>query len=251
MTKQALAAAFIALFLACLADPTSAQVIITQAKANAGNVTPGDAAGFPVTISQPGSYRLATNLGVPAGKNGIEITTHDVTIDFNGFRMQGYLVGNDGVRGGSVDTGTVKNGVIAGFKGVAIAGRDFWTVERMSVLVNAVSTTGIHTAIELGNAGRVFSSTIASNKYYGITCRTGCLIESNIIQRNGSFGLILASGTVLGNTINSNGRYGIARWYGAEAIGYGNNTLFGNNNGGSQVEASITRLQPNACTPAC
>ena len=33
-------------------------VLIDQSRALAGNVTPGDTAGFPITISQPGSYRL-------------------------------------------------------------------------------------------------------------------------------------------------------------------------------------------------
>jgi hypothetical protein len=39
------------------AAPAFAQgeIIITQAKANAGGVTPGDNAGFPVTLSRPGA----------------------------------------------------------------------------------------------------------------------------------------------------------------------------------------------------
>ena len=39
-------------------------VLIDQNRALAGNVTPGDAPGFPVTLSQPGSYRLSGNLRV-------------------------------------------------------------------------------------------------------------------------------------------------------------------------------------------
>src|SRR6185436_8638324 len=37
-------------------------ILIDQNRALAGNVTPGDAPGFPVTISQPGSYKLSGNL---------------------------------------------------------------------------------------------------------------------------------------------------------------------------------------------
>ena len=40
-------------------------ILIDQNKALAGNVTPGDAPGFPVTITLPGSYRLSSNLIVP------------------------------------------------------------------------------------------------------------------------------------------------------------------------------------------
>ncbi len=38
----------------------------------AGAVTPGDTPGFPVTISLPASYRLAGNLTLPAGADGIQ-----------------------------------------------------------------------------------------------------------------------------------------------------------------------------------
>lgn len=66
-----------------------AQVTIDQNKAMAGNVTPGDTAGFPITISQPGSYKLTGNLTVPAGVMGIEITADNVTLDLNGYTVRG------------------------------------------------------------------------------------------------------------------------------------------------------------------
>ena len=63
---------------------------INQAAALAGGITPCDAPGFPVTISQPGSYRLTSNLIVPdAATNGIQITANDVTLDLNGFSIIG------------------------------------------------------------------------------------------------------------------------------------------------------------------
>src|SRR5262245_60243098 len=65
-------------------------VLIDQNKAIAGGVTPGDAAGFPVTITQPGSYRLSGNLIVPnSNTNAIEIASDFVTIDLNGFSILG------------------------------------------------------------------------------------------------------------------------------------------------------------------
>ena len=66
-----------------------AQATISHDKALAGSVTPGDAAGYPVTISQPGSYKLMSNLVVPAGSDGIVITASDVSLDLNGFRIVG------------------------------------------------------------------------------------------------------------------------------------------------------------------
>ena len=61
----------IALLTACLggfsnsANAVDGVILITQANAQAGNVTPGDLAGFPVTISRSGSYKLASNLTIP------------------------------------------------------------------------------------------------------------------------------------------------------------------------------------------
>ena len=64
---------------------------INQAGAMQGGVTAGDtAAGFPVTISEFGSYRLTGNLTVAdAGTTAIEVTSGDVTIDLNGFIISG------------------------------------------------------------------------------------------------------------------------------------------------------------------
>ena len=65
-------------------------ILIDQNKAMTGNVTPGDAPGFPVSITQPGSYRLTTNLIVAdPNTNGIEISANHVTIDLNGFAIIG------------------------------------------------------------------------------------------------------------------------------------------------------------------
>jgi hypothetical protein len=61
-------------------------VLIDQARAMAGNVTPGDAPGFPVTITLTGSYKLSGNLTVPDGNTtAIDIRSSFVTIDLNGF----------------------------------------------------------------------------------------------------------------------------------------------------------------------
>src|SRR4051794_19461257 len=50
------------------------------------------AGGFPFKITQPGSYKLTTNLVVPADKAGIQIAANDVTLDLNGFGITGAIV---------------------------------------------------------------------------------------------------------------------------------------------------------------
>ena len=68
-------------------------VLIDQKLARAGNVSPGDTPGFPVTISQPGSYRLSENLIVAdAATTAIHITADNVTLDLNGFSIIGPTI---------------------------------------------------------------------------------------------------------------------------------------------------------------
>src|ERR1022692_224651 len=79
-------------FCGCL-NAVDGVVLISQVQALAGNVTPGDAPGFPVTISVPGSYRLSGNLTVPdQNTTAIQIAADNVTIDLNGFSILGPTV---------------------------------------------------------------------------------------------------------------------------------------------------------------
>lgn len=118
-------------------------ITIDQAKAESGGVTAGDAPGFPVTISQPGGYRLTGNLNVIGwASHGIVITSPGVTLDLNGFELRGpnsctgggaYLnctsqsvngTRGDGIRvelpAGSPATVAIENGTVRGFGGVGV-----------------------------------------------------------------------------------------------------------------------------------
>ena len=87
-------------------------VLIDQNHALAGNITPGDTPGFPVTISQPGSYKLSSNLTVPdADTTAIQITSNNVTLDLNGFTETiGGLVATSVTTGLTTSTTGVRTG---------------------------------------------------------------------------------------------------------------------------------------------
>ena len=79
--------------LPCSIHAVDGVVLIDQNHALAGNLTPGDLPGFPVTLSQPGSYKLSGNLTVPdANTTAIQITADHVTLDLNGFAIIGPVV---------------------------------------------------------------------------------------------------------------------------------------------------------------
>ena len=226
LVPPALAVAFAILS----AVPASAAVIvITQAKAAAGNVTPGDPPGFPVILSQPGSYRLDSNLTVPAGRNGLHVTSPYVNIDMNGFRLWGWnalednRLGNRGVYS-AFGSGSIRNGVISGFRleGIFLAGNgDQWVIENMLIQLNGgdgIAAVGgltrilgnsIHAnlgrGIACGQACHIEGNSISSNSESGIVCGDACHIEGNNISSNSENGIFLNSGMVLGNTIFDNG----------------------------------------------
>jgi hypothetical protein len=156
-------------------------VLIDQNHAMAGNVTPGDAPGFPVTISQPGSYRLSGNLTVAdTNTTAIMITANYVNLDLNGFTISGPLV----CVGAPVTcTGP---GQVAGplGSGVFVRGND-------SSVVNGF----IH---GMGGTGLVFAG-----------AGLGAYVEKVHSNSNGGNGIEVTTGIVTGSTANDNQFSGI------------------------------------------
>lgn len=128
--------AFSLLGLLSLHGTAQAQTTLDQNKALAGGSLPGDAPGFPITISQPGSYKLTSNLVVPANTTAIDITVPGVTLDLNGFSVMGPVKCVLGAPGmtlcnaaqnnfgtaliQAVDTTVLRNGIVQGSNGVGI-----------------------------------------------------------------------------------------------------------------------------------
>lgn len=194
-------------------------VLIDQVRALAGNVTPGDAPGFPVTISIRGSYRLSSGLFVPADTDGIVITAAEgVSIDLNGFQITGnggeFGVGNVG---GAAHGMSVRNGSVTGFReGVSIGAsasevRDVRAFENSSagiqvsgnVLVtgNSVARNGVgikafEDALVSGNA--------ASLNDIGIETRKNSMVSGNTTGSNRIGIKVVCPSGLVGNTSSGN-----------------------------------------------
>lgn len=200
--------------LASLAASSAfAQVTIDQAKALAGGVTPGDAAGFPVTISQPGSYKLTGNLTVPQGVKGIVISVANVTLDLNGFTINGpstctrdnnsrtvtcsYWVGGVSVGiDASLATGTVvRNGTIRGFGSTGVNVGDLGRYEDLRVTWNAI---GINDSAGMTQFGNTFSNCVLdTNAGDGMTLNSSSLVSHCRAINNGGDGFNGASSLVI------------------------------------------------------
>ncbi len=124
--------------------------VINDVCVNFGCFT-GDANGYPVTITQPGSYILTSNLTSTSETVGIiEIQASNVTLDLNGFAIIGPKtctgsgvslnctlpsMGADGIiASGTINNITVKNGSVRGFEdGVAIITGSYFENQIMNI----------------------------------------------------------------------------------------------------------------------
>jgi hypothetical protein len=242
-------AALLLLQLSASALAADGPVIITQAKALAGNVTPGDAPGFPVSITASGSYRLGSNLDVPAGRNGIVVTNFNVSIDLDGFALNAGNAARDRAVNGIVATGTetailsIRNGTIMTFteSGIRAPGIKFAAFNDLQVIANGAD------GIVAGDWARVMNSTVAGNAGWGIRCGAFCNIQSSVIASNVKGGISIKIGNVVGNVIANNPGGGII----AGEAGAGNNT-FWINGGADRVETrNVYPLDPNYCHWDC
>jgi hypothetical protein len=223
--KNALAVPCTSLVLAALlaltppAHAVDGVKLINQAKAMAGGATPGDAPGFPVTISQPGSYRLSGNLTVPnADTTAIEITASHVTLDLNGFAILGPTDCSGGLNpcagdgdGVGITTPsvqfniTIRNGTIQGMGsgGILLTG-DSHLVEYMHVRSNGGGTAGIRiTASVDAGSSIVQHSTVQRNAGLGIDVSRGA-VRYNVVDVNLSSGIGVSVGSASYNVVTRN-----------------------------------------------
>jgi hypothetical protein len=212
-------------------------IVIDQSHALAGGITPGDAAGFPVTISQPGSYRLSSNLTVPdMNTTAVVITADGVTLDLNGFSIMGPVVCTEfplscpaagsgigvqapsGAGGAAAPRGTkILNGSVRGMgsHGIFLQGEGT-IVDKVNVASNAGNGIFVGgevtncTATEngmLGIFGLIVRGSIAfSNVGDGITIdASGGVAIGNVSSFNGGRGMNVPNGSVTGNSLVKNG----------------------------------------------
>lgn len=210
-----------------------------------------------VGINTPGSYYLTTNVVGFAGANGIGIYSDNVTIDLNGFTLQGVAGSLSGINiSGSYTNITVRNGMIIGWGADGIDGgfsSQNLIVEHLTISDNAVNGiegnncivsdcsilnnqwTGISV---VGNASRIFGNTLTGNNAANHSNGAGIVIEgsNNLIEDNfitGSGGLngIAVFGGTASNIIMRNcvigwgtGDYSIAEFNDVGTIGAATNS---------------------------
>lgn len=217
--RRPLPVACLAAAAALLHTPgVGAQVLIDQARVLAGGVTPGDQPGFPLTISQPGSYRLAGNLEVPPGLPGIEITAQGVTLDLNGFTVgsdlrckqdQVYRIVSctypapvAGVFGilvsAPLPTGvTLRNGVVGGFRNSGVVANEGTHLTDLVVRDNG----GVGVQMNFGVTGLTVERVEAMfNRYDGVVLGSGTGRQVRA-HHNGGNGIAIGGSALLESSV--------------------------------------------------
>ena len=245
-------------------------ILIDQSHALAGYITPGDAPGFPVTISQSGSYRLAGNLTVPdVNTTAIVVTADSVTIDLNGFSIIGPntcaldflacakssgvgvlagVFGNPGPSAVKVFNGTVRgmgsHGVFANGAGCAVENVKALGNREIGIEADAGSVIdSVASSNQFGIIAKMVRGSLAEkNSQVGIEVSTNGVAIDNIANSNFD-GMSVDQGTATGNTANNNTITGIGANCPSVLIG---NTAIGNPFRNIEANAG----QKGACTLA-
>jgi|GEM_PF-798678 len=157
-------------------------VLINQAAAMAGDVTPGDPPGFPVELHEPGLYRLVGNLDTrdqpePWNLTVIAVRSGGVTIDLNGFEIRGPTTCN-------IDTS-----VCAPTATEILFG-------------NGILVAPLDAGEEISFSGtRILNGRIRGMPTAAVLCAVSCSITDLHISNSGIQGMIAGSGSIVERVI--------------------------------------------------
>jgi hypothetical protein len=181
--------------------------------------TPGNGT-VEFAITNAGSYYLTTNLFGASGQGGIGIYTNDVTLDLNGFSLQGSSAGLIGIQAYSGTTNViVENGLVSGWVQDGV-----YCVAYDGILQNLSAVGNGSSGLAVANVGQVKNCTASDNQGNGISViANGCLISANVCNEN--------------NQANINGNGGIVVLAANTRIE--NNHLTGNTGYGIEIEATL------------
>ena len=204
-------------------------------------------------IGSPGSYYVTTNLvggpyGVPGpGPWGLYIASDNVTVDLNGFTLQGVPGSYSGIHiYGSHTNIIVRNGIIAGW---GQNGIDYQSgsLPQNVILENLTITGNTGIGIVVGNGYVVSNCSIQNNGSAGIVVNgNGSQISGNILLGNNTAYTSTSCGIILegaNNRVEDNHITGHASGYGIEYdFSSGTNNVI--------IKNSVVGNSPNNYSPS-
>lgn len=249
-----------------VASATNGVLGINQTCAVQTGCFPGDAPGFPVTITGTAgrSYRLTSDLGFGGfDTTGIEIAASHTTIDMAGFRIvcSGFIPPSTVTTCAATGSGTgsgikaddpalrtgleVHGGHILGMPGIGVRLGDDCKVNGVDItdggatgticnkngkISDSSASRNAGAGFVLGEGAFVSGSTASENGAHGISAGGGSRVKDNVTNGNTGFGMICGRGSVVsGNASYENVGFGIQGGEGSTVTG---NSTYGNGGGG-------------------
>ena len=182
----------------------------------------------PITITNPGSYYLVTNLFTSG--SGITIAADNVTLDLSGFVIAGNGISTGPGVGlsGTRSNIRISNGTVRDFDGYGVDTSNAANVSVENVRVFKNSNFGMHVGdkalilgcqavsnvvggFSIGNAGTIKDSVASGNNQLGISVAADCAVVHCNASFNGSNGITCGSGTLISQcTAARNGGFGVS-----------------------------------------
>jgi len=157
-----------------LAVPTAAWSSDGQIELNQAQATAATGLYQTIVIDEPGSYKLTSNLDVASDTNGIVINAGDVTLDLNGFTVEGRGTGGLAIGiVGFTSNVRVHNGTVRNFPSDCVHLGSSALVENLSAISCAQD------GIRLSSSGHVRGSRALSNGLIGISMNDGGFVENS------------------------------------------------------------------------
>jgi parallel beta-helix repeat protein len=168
---------------------------------NAQN-TPGDATNL-FKITKPGSYYLTGNItGVP-GKTGIYVASSRVTLDLNGFSLEGVNGALEGIRVNADHGIIVRNGACYNWD------EGFDVLETNGAQIENLSATGnFRFGIKLGPGGMAANCFARNTQGPNFYIFTNCTVSRCVSRGGGSRGFDVEENSVLNDCTASNAGVG-------------------------------------------
>ena len=161
---------------------------------------------LPCIISQPGSYYLTTNLTGTSGFDGITISANDVTLDLNGFALEGIPGSGNGIYSGPKSGLVVRNGTIRGWGTSGIGASTATDCRYQELRVSDNGGRGIYA----GNNCEIHHCTANNNGLDGIAGGLSVTVTHSVAQNNTKEGITVSRDSRITDcAIKSNGDMGL------------------------------------------
>ncbi len=210
--------------------------------ARTGGVTIINQSELPYVINASGSYRLTSDLTVgSSSQTPIKVNVGSVTIDLNGFTINGGAIGIDAANQPLI---TIYNGQVSSMQSWGIVTGHSSRVERVRVFANGGG------GVLCTDGCEILNNIVNNNGGAGIALQDSAgngrgVISGNVSQYNSGKGIFVETAAIItGNSVNNNNDIGI------DCVnklgGYSGNVL----NANAAAPFGCVSLGPNLCSGA-